>query len=306
MAGMTCAQDIPPIGFKKPISDDEGRSPDSAPGVEAYLLRAYPEMEIPGDATLAARSGWAALNAGAHSTGAWQLIGPSKATYPHQLDPFLFDGAQYVRERPRDGDGDLAELHAGKCTLYVAAAGGGVWRTDKALNGSNWQFISASFGTNAIGALLIDSRDPSGNTSMRARASRTPQGFGSGRRDLQDDGWRGDLDAGPGSDIFFQRAIGQMALDNAGNLLVPIASAIRGISSVTSGASSSGNAGHPLAVRGLYRQTGATFTRIFTAPAPTRGSTTVKVDPTHPGIIYVNAFGGTQRDQASAAAFGAR
>ena len=37
----------------------------------------------------------------------------------------------------------------------------------------------------------------------------------------------------PGSDIFFQRAIGDMAFDNAGNLLVPIASAVRGISSVT-------------------------------------------------------------------------
>ena len=27
--------------------------------------------------------------------------------------------------------------------------------------------------------------------------------------------------------------------------------------------------------------------------APTRGSTTVKRDPTHPDIIYVNAFGGS-------------
>jgi hypothetical protein len=293
MAGMTCAQDIPPIGFKKPISDDEGRSPDSAPGVEAYLLRAYPEMEIPGDATLAARSGWAALNAGAHSTGAWQLIGPSKATYPHQLDPFLFDGAQYVASGRVTAMAISPNCTQGKCTLYVAAAGGGVWRTDKALNGSNWQFISASFGTNAIGALLIDSRDPSGNTVYA----------GTGEPNASNDSEAGvgiykTTDGGatwtlvPGSDIFFQRAIGQMALDNAGNLLVPIASAIRGISSVTSGASSNGNADHPLAVRGLYRQTGSTFTRIFTAPAPTRGSTTVKVDPTHPGIIYVNAFGG--------------
>ena len=45
----------------------------------------------------------------------------------------------------------------------------------------------------------------------------------------------------PGSDIFFQRSIGQMALDNAGNLLVPIASGVRGISSVSGGSISSGS-----------------------------------------------------------------
>src|SRR6185436_634317 len=45
----------------------------------------------------------------------------------------------------------------------------------------------------------------------------------------------------------------------------------------------------PLPIRGLYRQTGATFT-LIRASAPVRGSTTVKVDPTHPGVLYVNDF----------------
>src|SRR5438309_1568817 len=83
-----------------------------------------------------------------------------------------------------------------------------------------------------------------------------------------------------------------MDFDNAHNLLVPIASAIRGVSSVTSGASSSGATGHPLVTRGLYRQTGATFTLIrpIVAVATARGSTTVRVDPTHPDVIYVNEF----------------
>jgi len=67
----------------------------------------------------------------------------------------------------------------------------------------------------------------------------------------------------PGSDIFFQRAIGQMALDNAGNLLVPLASGIRGISSVLSGGvESNGTPAHPLATRGLYRQTGKPATPL--------------------------------------------
>jgi hypothetical protein len=291
IAGPTWADEVPVLGSKKGLPDESAsRSPDSTPGVEAYLLRAYPETEIPGDATLAARSDWAALNASTHSTGAWMLIGPSKATYPAVLNPFLFDGAQYVASGRVTAMAISPTCTQSKCTLYVAAAGGGVWRTDKALTGSNWRFLSSSFGTNAIGSLLMDPSDPSGNTlyagTGEPNASADSEA-GVGIYKTTDGGQTWTLV--PGSDKFFQRAIGQMAFDNAGNLLVPIASAVRGISSVSSGASSSGNALHPLPTRGLYRQTGATFT-LIRASAPVRGSTTVKVDPTHAGVLYVNDF----------------
>ena len=134
----------------------ESRSPDYTPEVEAYLLRAYPEAEVSGEATLAAKNGWAAIDASAHSTGSWQLIGPSKATYPAVLNPFLFDGAQYVASGRVTAMAISPACTKRSCTLYVAAAGGGVWRTDQALTGANWQYISGSFGTNAIGSLLMD------------------------------------------------------------------------------------------------------------------------------------------------------
>jgi len=141
--------------------------------------------------------------------------------------------------------------------------------------------------------LLIDPKDASGNTLYAGTGEPNASGdseAGVGIYKTTDGGQTWALV--PGSDIFFQRAIGQMAFDNAGNLLVPIASAIRGVSSVTSGASSSAATGHPLAFRGLYRQTGATFTLIrpIVAVATARGSTTVQVDPTHAGVIYVNEF----------------
>src|SRR5215471_1689037 len=163
MTGLASAQDLPPLGFKKPLSDDTStsHSPDETPGVEAYLLRAYPATEISGDSTLGARNGWAALNAGAHSAGGWQLIGPSKASYPAFLDQFLFDGAGYVASGRVTAMAISPTCNQGHCLLYVAAAGGGVWKTDKALNGANWQFISGSFGTNAIGSLLMDPSDSS-------------------------------------------------------------------------------------------------------------------------------------------------
>src|SRR3989442_1322382 len=76
----------------------------------------------------------------------------------------VFVAAQYVASGRVTAMALAPTCTHSKCTLYVAAAGGGVWRTDKALTGSNWQFISGSFGTNAIGSLLMDPNDPSGNT----------------------------------------------------------------------------------------------------------------------------------------------
>ena len=45
------------------IGASESRVPDATAEVEAYLLRAYPEAEVPGGATLAAWNGWSALKA---------------------------------------------------------------------------------------------------------------------------------------------------------------------------------------------------------------------------------------------------
>jgi hypothetical protein len=271
----------------------ESRNPDSSAQLEAYLLRAYPSDEIPIEATIAAQKGWASLNAGSHSAGSWQLIGPSKATYPAVLNPFLFDGAQYVASGRVTAMAIGPTCVHGNCPIYVAAAGGGVWRAKDAVAGSpRWEFVSGSFGTNAIGSLLIDPNDPStiyAGTGEPNASGDSEAGVGIYKSQDGGDTWS----FVAGSDIFFQRAIGQMALDNSGNLLVPIASGVRGVSSVSSGASSSGATGHPLVSRGLYRCDGVSCTQIFVAPTPyTRGSTTVRVDPTHAGIIYVNAFGG--------------
>jgi hypothetical protein len=263
------------------------------PAMEDYLKRAYPAGDVSPDSSIDAMNGWAALNADRHSAGAWQLVGPSIANVPGVLNA-LGDAAPYITAGRVTAMALAPDCTEGHCRLYVAAAGGGVWRTDKALHtnpSQKWEFISGSFGTNAIGSLLLDAADPTGNTLYAATGEENASndseaGVGIYKTTDGGDNWS----FVPGSDIFFQRSIGQMALDGAGNLLVPIGSGVRGVSSTSGGSLSSGATGHPLPVRGLWRQTGATFTLIWPSPAPARGSTTVRVDPTHARIIYVNAF----------------
>ena len=55
---------------------------------------------------------------------------------------------------------------SGRCRAWVATAGGGVWRTDDALNTSDvgWRWMSQGVGTNNIGSLALDPNDATGNT----------------------------------------------------------------------------------------------------------------------------------------------
>jgi hypothetical protein len=263
------------------------------PAVEEFLKRAYPSDDVSPDATVAAWNGWASLNGSAHSAGTWQLVGPSIASVPGVLNA-LGDAAPYTTAGRVTALALAPNCGEGNCRLYVAAAGGGVWRTSKALHtnpSQKWEFISGSFGTNAIGSLLLDPNDPSGDTLYAATGEENASGDSEAGVGIYKTTDGGDTWAlVPGSDVFFQRSIGQMAFDGAGNLLVPIGSGVRGISSVSGGSLSSGSTDHALAIRGLWRQSGATFTLIWPSPPPVRGSTTVRVDPTHAGIIYVNAF----------------
>jgi hypothetical protein len=271
----------------------ENEGPHGTYAAEQAALRAYPADEIPSDATFSAQATFQSFKKSGKSVGQWTSIGPlNKAAYPGVLDVFLFDGAEYVASGRVSAMAIEPSCSRSKCRLYVGAAGGGIWMTDKALDGSpRWSFLSSSLGSNAIGSILIDPADATGNTIYVGTGEPNASGdseAGVGIFKSTDGGQSWSLV--PGSDVFSQRAVSSLAIDKDGNLLAGIASAVRGISSVTSGASSSGSTTHPLVTRGVYRQTNATFTRIFTAQAPTRGVTQVVVDPTHPSVIYTSAF----------------
>ena len=286
-----------PDAMAKPGSErdsvgPESRSPDSA-AAQDYANRAYPADSVPFEATLNAQATASTLKTHGNkkNAGAWQLIGPDQAKYPALLDQFLAGGKPYVASGRVTALGIAQNCGEGKCRLYLAAAGGGVWVTDKALHSNpsqKWTFTSGSFATNAIGSLLVDPSDPTGNTVYAGTGEGNASGDSEAGMGIYKTTDGGDTWAlVPGSSLFRDRAVGSMALDGAGNLLVGISSSIRGISSVTGGA-----VGCPTpsgcAVRGIYRQTGATFTLL--RGTFIRGTNEVAVDPNNSSVLYQASF----------------
>ena len=71
----------------------------------------------------------------------------------------------------------------GPCRLWVGTAGGGVWRTDRAMHPDDpgWRWVSHGLGTNNIGSLAIDPSDRSGNTILVGTGeTNTPNNSGAG------------------------------------------------------------------------------------------------------------------------------
>jgi hypothetical protein len=269
----------------------EGEGPAATFEAEQAAIRAYPGDSIPPEATLNARLVFQSFKKGDEASGRWSPIGPlSEARYPGVLDVFLFDGAEYVASGRVSALAIAPSCTESRCRLYAGAAGGGIWLTDKALaKDADWSFITGSLESNAIGSILLDPSDPSGNTlwvgTGEANASVDSEA-GVGIYKSADGGHTWSLV--PGSDIFYQRAVSSLTFDKDGNLLVGVASAVRGISSTDGGASSSASTTHPLVTRGVWRQTGSTFTLL--RGTFIRGTTEVAVDPNNPNVLYQASF----------------
>jgi len=105
---------------------------DASVAAEQEAQRAYPADSVPDIATSNSQATFASLSKHGNGPGAWQSIGPSQAKYPALLDQFLAGGKEYTASGRvtamaiggcKDGD---------KCSLYIGAAGGGVWVANKA------------------------------------------------------------------------------------------------------------------------------------------------------------------------------
>ena len=138
----------------------ERESGPLAAAEEDYANRAFPAAYVPFKLTLNAHGAFNKVktrsNANSSSNiGTWTLIGPSTTNFP---DVLTFSGAPYADSGRVTALVIDPNCNSTTCRVWMAAAGGGVWRTNNALSasGPSWTFISGSFATNAIGTLTYD------------------------------------------------------------------------------------------------------------------------------------------------------
>jgi hypothetical protein len=266
--------------------------------------------QITADQIAGARASFSAIQkkgSGKKSTTSWFSLGPTNAIYPAFLNRH---GSQYITAGRTTALAISPNCTTQQCTLWLAAAGGGVWRTDKALSGNgNWVNVSDGFFTSgAIGALTYDAAHNTlyAGTGEDAAAGDAEAGVGVYKSTDGGNTW---APLG-GNSNFTNRATRTIAVDNfndpTGNTIyVTSGRGVHGISSTTAGAVSQIPPGTPGV--GVWKSTdgGATFTQLqhstfVIGPQPgqkfestfgsSRGATALAVDPTHPGVLYASAY----------------
>jgi len=248
------------------------------------------------------------VGSGKNSMTSWFSLGPKNAIYPAFLNRH---GSQYVTSGRITALAISPNCTTNTCTLWVAAAGGGVWRTDKALSGNgNWVNVSdGTFASGAIGALTYDAAHTTlyAGTGEDAAAGDAEAGVGVYKSTDGGAHWT----ALAGNSSFTNRAIRTIAVDNlndpTGNTIyVTSGRGVHGISSTTAGAVSQIPPGTPGV--GVWKSIngGSTFTQaqpslvsiaggqpgqsFLSSFGSSRGATALAVDPMHAGVIYASAY----------------
>jgi hypothetical protein len=280
---------------------ERGEGEGAGPEAEAYTDRAFPATDITIDQIQGAIAANAAVNGrGAKLSSKWDALGPDT------LDVDRLGTQSFIK--PTQWSGRVTAMavdpkcKAQECTLYVGAAGGGLWRSKNALAPNPaWKHISGGIPTNSIGSIAIDPTDPTGKTIYVGTGEANASGdsaAGLGLYKTTDDGAHWSLV--PGSFAAANnRAIAWVAIDpdNANHILFGTRTGARGLGS---NATSTGTPGATSPATGVYASTdgGASFT-LTQAGAINE----VKFDPTDSNVVYAaQATVGLIRSTAGGAA----
>src|SRR4051794_5850629 len=302
--------------------ENQGEGGGKTPWGEQVANRAYPRGYVDDRRVLSERRAFDRLPsqaprsafrtqrafelAAASSPVKWANLGPVTPNVAGEASQF-FDPAT-LQGPPTQQSGRVTALavdpacHAGDCKLWVAAAGGGIWRTNDATAAKPaWIPPSDDLPTNAFGSLFYDAA----HHTLYA-GSGEPNGSGDSEAGLglfrsTDFGASWSLVEGS-DDVAINRSIGAVAVDPANPDVIYIGTALarRGSSPVTGGRRTPPGA-PPL---GVYKSTdgGATFNRLTglssktpatpVDPAAGTGSdffqggiNKLELDPNHPGTV---------------------
>jgi hypothetical protein len=307
---------------------EEDREGATSPSAEQVANRAYPRNYVDDRRALAVRRAFdrvprrtprsafrtarAAEAAADVAPARWANLGPVTPNVAGEASQF-FD-PDTLQGPPTQESGRVTALavdpacHPGDCRLWVASAGGGIWRTPDALAPKPvWIAPPDDLPTNAFGSVLFDA-----GTQTLYAGSGEPNGSGDSEAGVglfksTDYGATWTL-VGGSRDAAINRSIGAIAVDpgDPNTIYIGTDLARHGSSSVNGGRRTPPNA-PPL---GLYKSTdgGATFHLMAdlshkTPPDPTPpgegtgidwfqgGVNKIELDPNHPSDVYAAVFG---------------
>jgi hypothetical protein len=286
-------------GSWETVAGNAGEPEGPLSGAEEDVAnRAYPLPSIPADAHEKSRATFEGIESNEGGKDSehgrhWRLIGPSNTLQPGVLS---FTGA----DKPLSGRVTALAIDRScsshRCRLWVAAAGGGVWRNDHALSGdADWKFLSDGFGTNAIGTLTFvpGGEGEDGGTLYAGTGEPNASGdseAGVGIYRSRDGGEHWTLL--PGSPAATNaRSVSSIVVDPTDHNIIFVGTTrgVRGISSVTGGSLTGAPGAPPF---GLYKSTdgGNTFTLVWDGAGSVRGVNHVELDPSDHNTVYAAAY----------------
>lgn len=261
-----------------------GRDESGGEAAEAYSDRAFPMDDI----SIAQIQGAISANAAVKARGAklgskWDFLGPETLNVD-RLGTQAFTA-------PTQWSGRVTALAIDpkckpqECTLYVGAAGGGVWRSKNALAPNpSWKFISDGIPTNAIGSITVDPNDATGKTIYVGTGEANASGdseAGVGLYRTTDDGahWSPVPGAAAISNL---RAIGGTAIEPGDPSHIAIATRA-GVRGLGSNSTSTGTVAAQSPATGIWETHDGGANWALTRPGT---AYEVRFDPGNPNVLY--------------------